>query len=275
MILIGSRAIKTQNPTFPRGDKSDWDYVSNDALITSLMKDSGKDVHTSPEVFNLLRPYCQVDDTLGFIPSLPALYTLKISHSFWDHPRGSWFKHTKDLIWFQNQGVEFIPELYKELYRYWEKEKGKKKAYLNVSNEAFFTSAVDRKYVHDDLHMVMAYYDKPLYMACKEDQSKALLKRSLFEALSSEDKNRLAREEIYVTALERFLIPSDFSNSIKEGTTPVLAYQRALKLLVTSMTAGWFPLHILLNLKDLQSPDIDYVAKFKEGEHKCRLVTSL
>lgn len=258
MILIGSRAAKYLCPDFPRGEKSDWDWVTDEPGPKK------GDSHYCEEVYSALLPYCQ-ETELGLIPSLEALYTLKVSHAFWKSIH--WAKNMRDCVWFQEKGVAFLPDLYKELYAYWEIRKGKKPAYLDVPNEKFFTSSVKRKYVHDDIHKVMAYYDQPLYMRCKKDLSRALLSRKMFESLSPLDKDRLAREETYVTALERFLIPSDFKES------PLIAYSKATNLLVTSMSKSWFPLYIVLNYCRLKDPDIDYVKKFKEKEHTCQLIS--
>ena len=262
MILIGSRAIKLQDPSFLRGDKSDWDYVLDDELTASLAKGRGRDVHHSKEVYWALHPYCKKSE-VGLIPSLPALYTLKVSHAFWNV---HWGKTMSDIVWFQEKGVEFLPELYEKLYAYWETRHGKKRAYLNMPNEKFFTKAVNRKYVHDDIHSVMAYYDEPMYKKLKKDMSKALISKSMFEALAPEDKDKTVREEAYVTALERFIIPSDFTSK------PEMSYKRALNLLVTSMSKSWFPLYIVLNYARLKELDQDYVKRFREGESACQLV---
>ena len=219
MILIGSRAVKMQDPSFPRGDKSDWDYVLDDDLTASLVKGRGKDIHVSKEVYWVLHPYCHKTSD-GLVPSLPALYTLKVSHAFWNI---HWGKTMNDIVWFQQRGIEFLPELYEKLYGCWEARWGKKRAYLDVPSEQFFTKAVDRKYVHDDIHAVMAYYNEPMYKKLKKDMSKALVSKSMFEALAPEDKDKTVREETYVTALERFVVPSNFT--IK----PEMAYSRALE----------------------------------------------
>lgn len=259
-ILIGSKALKRHIPSFPRGESSDLDLV---------MAEEGRkrgDSHISPEVYNALLPYCE-DIGEFLLPSLGALYTLKVSHIFWKSPAIYWRKHMNDLIFLQRAGYDtFFPSLFKKLYEFWEVKKGKKPAYLNVPNEKFFTSAVPRKYVHDDIHEVMAYYEEPLYKRLKKDTSKALISKEMFDALPDFNKMRLVREEAYVTALERFIIPSNFTDD------PQKAYIKSLNLLITSMCKGFFPLYIVLNYSKLLELDIDFVQKFKKGESKCRLV---
>lgn len=270
-ILIGSTAIARQVPDFYRKPK-DLDLVLSRPLEKEERRALG-DAHGSPEVYNLLALHCtEHEDYL--VPSLSALYTLKVSHIFWDRKNDPffWAKHIRDIDWFQNQGAEFFEGMYKELYAYWETKKGKKPAYLNVPNEKFFTKAVNRKYIHDDIHEVMAYGDEPMYKKLKKDPAKALLSKKMFDALAPHQKDMLVREEVYVTALERFIIPSNFSNDPKEGTSADVAYRRAVKLLVTSMTKSWFPLYIVLNYSRLKVPDIDYIQKFKNKESCCRLL---
>jgi hypothetical protein len=96
----------------------------------------------------------------------------------------------------------------------------------------FFEDAVPRKYVHDDIHTAIAIYDEPLYeklivegVTCGEDA---------FNLLSHEDKLNLVREEVWVTSLERYLIPSNFTC----GDTA--AYSKSLKKLATTMSSGYF-----------------------------------
>lgn len=259
-ILIGSKAFKHHLPHFPRGESSDLDLV--------LFEEGRKrgDCHVSPEVYTALLPYCE-DIGEFLLPSLGALYTLKVSHIFWKHPALFWRKHMNDIVFLQKEGHDtFFPSLFKTLYKYWEGKKGKKPAYLNVPNEKFFTSSVSRKYVHDDIHEVMAYYEEPLYKRLKKDTSRALISKELFDALPDFNKMRLVREEAYVTALERFLIPSNFKDD------PQKAYTKSLDLLITSMCKGFFPLYIVLNYSKLSELDIDFVEKFKQGEHRCQLV---
>lgn len=228
--LVGSRAAKHWFPDFRK--PSDIDY---------LISPGDKKIGDSHEVIGALEEFLQWD-----IAPPEALYTLKVSHSFWPH---HWKKTMDDILFFQEKGVEFDHELFKKLYKVWEDRHGKKRAKLNVKNEDFFRPTVQRKYVHDTLHQAVKYYDEPMYKKLKKDQSMAMLDRKMFEALSFEDKCKTAREEIYVTALERFLIPNDFGGEI------LTSYQRACKLLITSMTSGYFPLFIVLNWIDLHKPD--------------------
>jgi len=191
------------------------------------------------------------------------LHTLKLAHCFWNF---NWRKTMSDILFFQNKFVDHDEKLLDLLYEDNKKIHGDKKAKLNKDNEDFFNDHVERIYVHDTLHDAMSYYEEPLYQRIKKDKSKAATDYDLFLALEHHDKLRLCREEIYVTALERFLIPKDF----KEG--PIVAYRNACCQLITSMTKGWFPRFIALNWRDLHRPEIDFVEKFEKQKHKVKKI---
>lgn len=206
------------------------------------------------------------DDTLRFYfgedertATLDELYTIKISHMFWDI---HWDKHAYFVMLMKQEGAKFIPELYDILYPLWEERYGKKKANLNATPEDFFKNTITRIYDHDSIHDSVAYYDKPLFNEILADGHQVKVDRSKFEAMSLEDKYKLVREEVYATALERQVIPSDYTFS------PRAAYAWALRKTVTSFSKGWFPLFIVLNLDRLYAPDINYVYKHKQNSDK-------
>lgn len=258
IMLIGSRAAKQYFPDFPR-EPDDWDYISEDEIIPS-----------GPQ--RIETKYCWafkkiVEKYKVDVAPPDLLYTLKVSHSFWDSVH--WRKTMFDITFFQDKGCKIDEEAFRWLYANWEEKFGAKKAYLNKSNEEFFQDAVKRKYVHDDIHAAIAYYEKPLYFKIKKNEDRALTNESLFWQLNEEDRLKLCREEIYVTALERFLIPTDF------GYHPTSAYFEGAKLLITSMTKGWFPRFLVENWRQLKRPDNhDYRSIFREKlkEGKIKLI---
>lgn len=247
-VLIGSHATKHWFPDFR--DPDDLDF-----LIDGEMKSTREvEYHNANLGVGLRRIF---DSTEG-VPSPSILYTLKLSHAFWAI---NWPKTMYDIAFFQQKSVVYDEELFSLLYKDWVKIHGKKRAYLKKENDEFFKDGVDRKYVHDDIHRAVAYYDEPMFEKLKKDRSLAMLDHDMFLKLSHEDKLRLCREEIYVTALERFLIPSDFRTSRRS------AYMGACRLLVTSMTKGWFPKFLVMNWSDLVKPDEhDFVGLFKRME---------
>lgn len=244
VMLIGSKAAKHWFPEFR--EPHDTDYISEEEIDNT-------DSKFCPSFAKVIEKY--PNDSIA---NPQVLYTLKVSHAFWDI---HWEKTMADIRFFQSKKITLDEELFTHLYHDCELRYGKKQAYLNKSNDDFFKDGVTRKYVHDDIHAAMAFYDRPLYHRIKKDQDKALTSGDLFLQLSHEDKIKLCQEEIYVTALERFIIPANF-----ERLTPFKSYLDACKLLITSMTKGWFPKFIVENWIDISTNNrYDYVRKFKQA----------
>lgn len=189
------------------------------------------------------------------IATLDELYTIKISHLFWDV---AWDKHAADAILFSRNGAKFDRGLYDILLPIWKEEYGTKITSVTGSKDDFFSDAVVRIYDHDSIHDTVAYYDAPLYESLLIGEVE--MDMSIFwNDMSHEDQIRLVREEVYATALERTVIPSGYTVS------PSLAYHRALKKTLTSLTKGDFALFIALNLDELFRPDINYVERHKQN----------
>ena len=241
IMLIGSKAAKIHFPDFPR-EPHDTDYISENEIDKA-------DCHYCEGFEYILKKYPNLD-----VAPPEVLYTLKLSHAFWDV---WWDKTMFDICFYQSKNISIDEELFAILYKDCEKRYGKKKAYLAKSNEDFFTDSVERIYVHDDIHEAIAYGNEPLYKKIKKDQSKASTSHDLFLALSDEEKLNLCREEIYVTALERILIPKDFHKH------PFAAFKESAKMLITSMSKGWFPKFIVQNWLKIRDYKYDFVSKFK------------
>ena len=240
-VLVGSRAARLHFGDFRK--PKDWDFFSPEKI-------------PSPEgerVESFWHPRLE-EYSWGNYATPDELYTIKVSHAFWAN---RWPKHIQDIAFFQSKGCERIPELYDLLYDIWVEHYGKKRARLRAGTkpEEFFTASVKRKYDHDSLHASVAYYDKPLFNAILRDGEAVAVDRAKFEALPYEDKLRLVREEVYATALERKVIPSNYQDS------PLDAYRWALQQTVTSYSKGWFPLFIVENVNALLKPDVDYVVR--------------
>lgn len=200
----------------------------------------------------------------GEVATLDELYTIKVSHAFWDL-HGTWDKHMFDTMSLKKAGAQFIPDLYKILYKVWEETHGKKRANLEADPDDFFNDRVIKRiYDHDSIHESVAYHDRPLFEAILRDDSEVAVDKSKWEALSHEDKLRMVREEVYATALERLLVPSDYSYS--KGK----AYQIILKSTIVSLSKGWFPLYAVLHFDELTKPDVDYVKRHKDNAHMLR-----
>lgn len=211
-----------------------------------------------------------VDERLGAwtwrkIATPEELYTMKVSHSFWDID-GSWDKHAADIVFFQRKGVQFNRELYDILLPIWKDIHGRKVTSLKQNAADFFGDAVPRKYVHDSIHDSVAYGDRPMYESILADGEEVMVDSSKFWGMDHEDQIRLIREEIYATALERIVIPNDYSGS------PGAAYRFALKKSLTSLFKNDWALFIALNLDELGRPDCDYVKRHLENSNRLILL---
>lgn len=243
-ILVGSQAIKWWFEDFR--EPGDTDYFS-DASI------SGCDVFWHRDLAGY---------DWGSIATPDELYTIKVSHSFWEL-HGTWSKHMYDLSFLKKKGHgHFIPELYNLLYPIWEERYGKKKVNLNAKPEDFFNKSVHRVYDHDSIHHSIAYYDRPLFERVLKDGHEVMVDRAKFDALTYEDKVRLVREEVYATALERQVIPSNYTCS------PKGAYAWALRKTITSFWKGDWALWVVLNFDELRTPDIDYVNVHRQNKDR-------
>lgn len=248
-MLIGSKAAKVWYPDFR--EPKDEDHFSPDPDL------SGD---------NFWHENFPADWAEDFVATPEELYTIKVSHAPWALQNGSWEKHMQDVLFFQRKGVEFSQEMYDILRPVWLDVHGKKRVNLNMTKDDFFDDAVDRKYDHDSLHDSVAYGDVPMYTRILKDGSDVLVDNDKFWAMSQEDKLKTVREEVYATALERWVIPTNYTVS------PRMAYARAMKKSLISLFKGKWALYITLNYKDLYKPDMDYVKHHKSKSHKLILL---
>lgn len=250
-MIFGSQAVKHWFPDFPR-EPSDLDVMSQQDVMTK--EEQHYWVPTFGELIKRNKDKKYLDPEFCLVN--------KMSHAGWDI---HWEKTIHDIVFLKQKGVSSDRELYFKLVKDWTKVHGKRWASLKgKDSKTFFEDAVARKYVHDSIHEAVAVYDAPLYEAliyegvsCSEEG---------FERLSHEDKILMVKEETWVTALERFLIPRDFAFS-KVG-----AYQLSLKKLATTMSSGWFKWFILDNIEELRAcRDFSYIDKFKQAESEGKI----
>lgn len=265
-LLVGSRALRYHFPEFNREPK-DTDYLTTDPVSDEERRNDRKiEYFYHPLLAEYLRPEVEPRAPGTTVATIDELYTIKVSHAFWVLRNNSWSKHMFDMAFLKRNGAQLIPEFYDVLYKTWEEVHGKKKANLNVSADEFFNKTIVRKYDHDSIHSAIAYGETPLFEKILRDGSEVAVSRQKFEALSYEEKCMLLREEVYATALERQLIPSDFSAS------PRAAYSWALMKTITSFSKGWFPLWVALNYEDVRTPDVDFVKRFEDNQDKLILL---
>lgn len=253
--LIGSRAITSFfRDEFRDTSKSDWDYhASSDDAISLWFDPRPKNI----DVF--------VDPRLaqwnwGEVATPDEMLTMKISHGYWDI-HGTWDKHAADIAFLQRHGARFIPELHDILLPIWKERYKKNPISLNKSAKEFFTDHVHYIYVHDTVHESVAYRHRPWYLEFLKDGSDVMVDNSKFFGLPLESRLQAIREELYVIALERILIPNNYRGS-KIG-----AYRWALRRTATSLFKNRWATELLVNLDALWRPDVDFVARHRANAH--------
>lgn len=262
--LTGSRAMKHWFPD-ARTPRGDWDWHSDKPgwWPGELPVDQFTRLCERHDVF--------VDERLaawpwGEIATPDELYTLKISHSFWElNGPGHWDKHASDIVFLERKGAKFLRPLYDILLPIWKERYRKNPTNLSQTAGKFFADAVNRLYDHDSVHRSIAYGERPLYESVLRDGSEVAVDNDKFRAMDHDTQIRLAREEIYVTALERILIPRGYKGS------PSAAYHWALRRTATSLFKGDWALFLMLNLDELMRPDCDYRRRHLDNKHKLLL----
>lgn len=139
------------------------------------------------------------------------LYTLKISHSFFDLDNGSWAKHMYHIQQLKELGAKFIPDLFYKLFPYWEQMHGKRKASnLDMTAEEFFDNKVGFPFDHDYIHEVLIQHphfkgqSEPTYNKVLKEGAEVDVCMDKFESLTEEEKFNLTFEEVANMALERY-----------------------------------------------------------------------
>jgi len=235
MVIIGSTAIKYYFPDFTREPK-DLDYA-----VVSDIKKRGQDVEylTNPVI-------CEMQGEGYLSPEL--LYTLKMSHMFWDV---NWEKHMYDIQFLKKKGCFLVTDLFYKLYDYWNTVHAKnKRSDLKMSSEDFFDNAVKCPHSHDYLHTLI----NPIPTYTKVLIGEVEVCESKFNQLSHEDKCSLVTEEVMVMAYERY--------SNKDYR---IAYSKMLKKFIISHAPLWEAVFIIENYIELHKPKFNYLKTIENG----------
>lgn len=252
-MIIGSEAIKYWFRDFPREPK-DLDIVGDYKLI----------IPTEKRLERLNNPILQ-EYYKGVNKYLPPdlLYTLKISHSFWNLENGSWAKHMWDINFLKEKGCKFIPELFYKLFDYWETIHGKRiSSDLNMSAEDFFNNALPKEYSHDSLHEVLIqhpYFNGqllPTYTKVLKDGAEVDVDENKFNLLTEKEKFNLTFEEVAVMSWEKGRYPEDMYWKRK--------YSRMLKKFILSHCCVWQGIWIIQNYKELLNPPFNFDQHLKQ-----------
>ncbi len=237
MFLIGSTAIRHWFPDFPREPK-DVDYAVKDKMK------SGRDTEF------LLNPvfcdfvwYRHMFDSTSGLPTPDELYTLKVSHLFWDI---NWEKHMWDVQWLKKRGCSLIPSLFFRLYEYWNTvHEPNKRSKLDMSADEFFDNAVSCPYDHDWLHTLIQ--NPPTYTKVLKDGAEVDVSEEKFNNLTTDEKATLVKEEVMIMSFER-----KFHKDYR------VSYGRMLRKFIREHAPMWEAIWIIENFDLVYKPDFDY-----------------
>jgi hypothetical protein len=195
--LVGSSALKKHFGDFYR-KVDDVDYFSDTDV-------EGADVFYHPDLEKW---------SWGNIATADELYTIKVSHSFWELRNKSWSKHLRDIEFMQAKDCFFISELHEILYPIWEEVHGPKETDYTLHGAPLFNEI----------------------MGSTLDASKD---KSKFDELSHENRLQFARDSI--------------SKRLGSNGDADASRQTALQDTVTNFGNNWFPLFVVLNWRELNS----------------------
>ena len=263
MILVGSRALKLRAPALLMRNPLDFDWVLSQEEYESWIEKESFKVNptkiysqknkmivegetncefeiikkdTSSDLLNDLVSSDKdtIKTSMGLIPSLDMLFTIKSSHKYLKNSPHFW-KTLIDYHVMKKCGAQVRPEYQaflklreKETYNYAHPK-------LNQSKNGFFADdGLTYEVEHDDIHESVKTFDKPAYCYYLKDGAEVQCDKSKF--FSIDESIRLAGvvEEAAVLAIERSLIPHP-------GIwTPEYAWRFALSKVCSSITSGWF-----------------------------------
>lgn len=264
MILIGSRAINFWYPEFKVRENADWDIVMEKE--EELSPSPGVEIHK----YNYLNNYEIGRFTSGTLYSLNnlnlkvcspiGLASIKRSHL---HRVLKFQMHMKHYQFLLSQGVrvdnKFTDKRKDLTFKAFKNIVGTK----NMSNEEFFSTSVNRFINHDLLHELVSKYPEPLYLSLKKDKKIAAYSDDLWYDLSHEDKATIIKEECYVIALERKLIP----HKIYGKDYPIhLAYIHAMEKACTTLDDGVMREFAIDNWNELLKYDPEVLKRTMEHE---------
>ena len=298
MLVVGSKALNYHFPDLKRevkdidiiGTKDDIKY-----LINTLSPEKIRETESITTLFNIQTPneffntknveilnadnsealseYIKFDTQDGKLgsglrfASPEVLLSLKKSHI--NFPI-KFEKHIKDYNFLLSKLKEDkLSKITKTNFKETEKRVGELRTpSLKKSTMNFFGQSdgyVKYFYIHDDIHRVMAHYDRPVYEDMQVDSSSAWCEKDMWNKFSFEKKAKCVLEEAYVIALERRIIP--MLNGCGEVVSSKKAFEWALMRICTTLCSGWFRQFATdnyVNILEYYNPN--YVQKFLKAE---------
>lgn len=213
-------------------------------------------------------------DFYGFrmdVAPLEMLYSLKRAHR---HSPRMFHKHVKDYNLLREvlNGKDTFARVtalrYKETV---EREKLKTPSLNKTAKDFFDDNVSNRTFVHDQIHEVMAFGNRPMFERIKIDPDKVACSKEKFFALTETQQRQCVQEEAYVIALERAMIPMLFEG--EAIANPYEAYKWAVMRICTTLCSGWFRDYAVENYDRIMFwYDRDYVEKFLRAVEEGRIV---
>jgi hypothetical protein len=238
-LLIGSRALAYWDKDFPIKANADWDVISESPI-------KGTEWHEPYFLNNVEVKLYASNHHINFngatltVVSPKGLALIKRSHLWRKLGFGKHITH------YHKHLAKYAKQLTVEDVRFLEERTAKtREAFpqihpkLNVSKEDFFDDYVTKKYDHDYLHELVAFYQRPLYKELQVDPNSAWCDKRLWFTLPESLRDRCVAEEAYVIAIERFLVPNNWDFPFQ------LAYLKALEKICTTLCSGWFRDHAI------------------------------
>ena len=297
MLVVGSKALNYHFPEFQREVK-DIDIIGTTDdikyLIKTLNPEKVLDNHNITTLLNIQNPneffntknvevlnsdnsealteYVKYETNVNLggglrYASPEVLLSLKKSHI---HFPIKFQKHIKDY----NLLLDFLKEdklanITKINFKETELRFGKLKTpSLKKSTRKFFDQSegyLKYFYVHDDIHQVMAHYDRPIYEDMQTTSESAWCQKELWDNFSFEKKAKCVLEEAYVIALERKIIP--MLNGVSDVVSSKKALEWSLMRICTTLCSGWFRQFAADNYSRIcEYVNHQYVQKFLEAE---------
>jgi hypothetical protein len=300
MLIVGSKALTYHFPNLNRsvkdidviGNSNDIKYLINSLspekiietkyLTTLVNIKNPNDFFNTPNVEILnsdesesLKEYIKYDTQDGRLDnglryaSPEVLLSLKKSHI--NFPV-KFEKHIYDYNFLLNTLKEDkLNKITKLNFKETEKRLGELKTpSLKKSTKNFFGQSegyVKYFYIHDDIHRVMAHYDRPIYEDMQRSETSAWCEKDMWEEFTFEKKAKCVLEEAYVIALERRIIP--MLNGVGQIVSTKAAFDWALMRICTNLCSGWFRQFATDNYVEIiKFFNTDYVKKFLEAERK-------
>lgn len=198
------------------------------------------------------------ETSLGLLPSLDVLFTLKHSHRHLKNSPHFW-KNLFDYHRMKDLGAklvhtDWLKQREKETYTYAHPR-------LNQDKKAFFADDnIKYVYDHDSIHEAVARGDRPAYRSFQKDGAEVQSDKAKFFACDRTVQINSVLEESAVLAIERSLVPYPGVLTTKQ------AWHFAFSKVCTSIASGWWRAFAYDNaIEILKAFRDDYWQRFERG----------